>query len=152
MNTVEENKTFYTNCQFERAKRARDPYHALGTLSTEDFKAILRMNAVANNPVTIEDIKIAENIFGTYIGKMKGKTTRRKPAPVVHDYIEILNELIMTQREVTLCMDGMKVNGIAFLTTVSCNLQYRTAQFVKHQTAEVYRDVLGDNFRIYNAG
>ena len=152
LNTVEENKTFYTQRQFERAKRARDLYHALGTPSINDFKAILRMNTVTNNPVTTEDIKIAESIFGKDIGAIKGKTTRRKPAPVVSDYIEIPKELISAQREVTLCMDAMKVNGLAFLTTVCRNLQYRTAQYVKHQTAEVYRDVLGEIFRIYNAG
>ena len=32
-NSVEENKKFYTERQFERAKRARDLFHALGTPS-----------------------------------------------------------------------------------------------------------------------
>ena len=72
--------------------------------------------------------------------------------PVVDDYIEIPKELIATQREVTLCMDGMKVNGLAFLTTVSHNLQYRTTQFIKQQTPEVYRQVLEQIFRVYNTG
>ena len=152
LNTVEENKSFYTQRQFDRAKRARDLYHALGTPSINDFKAMLRMNTITNNPVTTEDINIAEKIFGIDIGRMKVKTTRRKPAPVVNDYVEIPKELIATQREVTLCMDSMKVNGIVFLTAVSKNLQYRTAQFVKHQTAEVYREALKELFRIYNTG
>ena len=152
LNTVNENKSFYTQRQFERAKRARDLYHALGTPSINDFKSILRMNMITNNPVTTDDIKIAEKIFGPDIGAIKGKTTRRKPAPVVNDYVEIPKELISTQREVTLCMDGMKVNGITFLTTVSRHIQYRTAQYVKHQTAIAYREALGQIFRIYNAG
>ncbi|KAI2506113.1 Reverse transcriptase (RNA-dependent DNA polymerase) [Fragilaria crotonensis] len=152
LNTVEENKTFFTQRQFERAKRARDLYHALGTPSITDFKAMLRMNTIIGNPVTTEDIVMAEQIFGTDIGRIKGKTTRRKPAPVVSDYIEIPKELIATQRNVTLCMDAMKVNGLSFLTTVSRNIQYRTAQYVKHQTAEIYREVLGQVFRVYNAG
>ncbi|KAI2512474.1 Reverse transcriptase (RNA-dependent DNA polymerase) [Fragilaria crotonensis] len=152
LNTVEENKTFFTQRQFERAKRARDLYHALGTPSISDFKAMLRMNTIIGNPVTTEDIVMAEQIFGTDIGRIKGKTTRRKPAPVVDDYIEIPKELIATQRNVTICMDGMKVNGLSFLTTVSRNIQYRTAQYVKHQTADIYREVLGQIFRVYNAG
>ncbi len=113
---------------------------------------MLCMNTITNNPVTTDDIIVAEKIFGPDIGALKGKTTRRKPAPVVNDYIEIPKELIATQREVTLCMDGMKVNGISFLTTVSRNIQYRTAQYVKHQTAAVYRELLGQIFRIYNHG
>ena len=71
---------------------------------------------------------------------------------MVDDYIEIPKELISTQQEVTLCMDGMKVDGLAFLTTVSRNLQYRTAQFVKHQTPGVYCEVLQEIFRVYNTG
>jgi hypothetical protein len=110
------------------------------------------MNTITNNPVTTDDIIVAEKIFAPDIGALKGNTTRRKPAPVVNDYIEIPKELIATQREVTLCMDGMKVNGISFLTTVSRNIQYRTAQYVKHQTAAVYRELLGQIFRIYNHG
>jgi hypothetical protein len=130
---VEENKSFYTQRQFERAKRARDLYHALGTPSINDFKAMLRMNTITNNPVTTEDIKIAEKIFGLDIKALQGKTTRRRPTPVVNDYIEIPKELVTAQREVTRCMDGMMVNGIALLTTVSRNLQYRTAQYVRHR-------------------
>ena len=152
LNTIEENKTFYTQRQFDKAKRARDLYHALGTPSIKDFKAMLRMNTITNNPVTTEDIIVAEKIFGPDIGALKGKTTRRKPAPVVNDYVEIPKELIAAQHEVTLNMDGMKVNGLSFLKTVSQNLQYRTAQYVKHQTAAVYREGLGQTFRIYNAG
>jgi hypothetical protein len=38
LNSVEENKSFYTERQFERAKMARDLYHAMGTPSLSDFK------------------------------------------------------------------------------------------------------------------
>ena len=87
--TLEENKTFYTLQQFEKAKRARDLYHALGTPSINDFKAMITINAIRNNPVTVEDINLAEKIFGPDIRSLKGKTTRRTPAPIVADYIEI---------------------------------------------------------------
>ena len=120
--TVKENKTFYTQRQFEKAKQARDLYHALGTPSIHDFKAMLQLNTIANNPVTLNDIKMAENIFGPDIGAIKGKTTRQTPAPVVEDYIDIPAELIAAQRDVILCIDGMKVNGIDILTTISKNL------------------------------
>jgi len=44
--TVDKNKMFYT-----------EP-------SLSDFKAILQMNSIKNNPITIEDVNIAEKIFG----------------------------------------------------------------------------------------
>eukprot|EP00978_Attheya_sp_CCMP212_P029918 scaffold108169_cov53-Attheya_sp.AAC.1 len=75
--TLKENKKFHTARQFERAKRARDCYHAMGTPSILDLLAILRMNIVKDNPITIKDIKLAEKIFGPDIATLKGKTTRR---------------------------------------------------------------------------
>ena len=66
----------------------------------------------------------------------------------MNDYIEIPKALIRAQRKVTLCMDGMKVNGQSFLTTISRKIMYRTAQWVKNQTAAVYLDALTQVFRV----
>ena len=150
LNTVEENMNFYTSRQFERAKQARDMYHAIGTPSIKDFKAIIRMNAIENNPVTTQDIDLAEKIFGPDIGALKGKSTRCSPIPVVDDEIDIPRELIRSQRDITLCIDGMKVNGIWFLTTISRNLYYRTAHYIQQQTSECYKTTLMEVVRIYN--
>jgi hypothetical protein len=84
MDSVEENKLLYTDRQFERAKQARQLYHALGTPSTNDFKAIITMNAIKNLPVTINDINLAEKIFGPDIGALKGKTTLTRPLTSSH--------------------------------------------------------------------
>jgi hypothetical protein len=130
MSSVEENKKFYTPNQFERAKKARDLYHAIGTPSINDFKAMLRMNMISNNPVTTEDINVAERIFGPDIGTLKGKTTRQNPVQVIDDLLEIPKEVIASQYAIKLCVDMMKVNGLHFVTTISKNLQYRTAQYI----------------------
>ena len=98
----------------------------------------------------MEDIKLAEQIFGPDIGALKGKTTRAKPTPVVNDYIEIPMELITTHQNVVLCMDGMKINNVPFLTTVSRNILYRTAEWIHNQTPQADRSVLDNVFRIYN--
>jgi hypothetical protein len=127
LETVNENKKFYTKRQFEQAKRARELLYSLGYPSINDMKAIIWMNAIKNNPVTTEDVDIAKKIFGPDIATLKGKTTRRAPIPVIEDRIEIPRELITAQYSVTLCIDGMKVNDISFLTTISKNLMYQTA-------------------------
>ena len=89
LNTVDENKTFYIQRQFERAKQACDLYHALGssTSSINYLKSILYMNMINNKPVTTDDINISEKIFGPDIGTLKGKTTHRKPLPVMDDRV-----------------------------------------------------------------
>jgi hypothetical protein len=100
VNTVEENKLFYKLRQFERAKRARELYNTLGTLSLKDFKTIIQMNFIKDNPVTIENVNIAESIFEQDIGSLKGKTTRRKPSAVISNYIKIPKALLEAQRDV----------------------------------------------------
>jgi hypothetical protein len=107
LDTVEENRLFYTSRQFERAKRARQLFHSLGSPSVRDCKGIIRMNCIKDNPVTTEDIDIAEAIFGPDIGVIKGKTTHHRPNPVVADYVDIPEELLDCQQNVTLCIDTM---------------------------------------------
>jgi hypothetical protein len=76
----------------------------------------------------MEDINISEKIFGPDIGALKGKTTCQEPAPVVTDYIAILQELIESHQNIILCRDGMKINSIPFLTTISHNIMYYTTE------------------------
>eukprot|EP00978_Attheya_sp_CCMP212_P017186 scaffold45596_cov58-Attheya_sp.AAC.9 len=150
--TLEENKKFHTKRQFERAKRARDFYHAMGTPSMPDLLAILRMNVVQDNPITIEDVKLAEKVFGPDVATLKGKTTRRKLIPVVEDMIPVPRELIQAQQHVTLTMDGLTINSLKFLATISKNLYYRTAHFVPKQMSEFYTHVVNSLVVVYNQG
>jgi hypothetical protein len=62
--SVKENARNVTLNQFERAKKAGDLHHAIGTPSVQDLKDVLRMNLISNNPITTEDIEIGELIFG----------------------------------------------------------------------------------------
>ena len=78
LTTVEENKSCFRNRQFERAKKARLLYHAVGTPSVKDFKTMINLNAIKDNPITVQDIEMAEKIFGPNIGNLKGKTTRKE--------------------------------------------------------------------------
>ncbi len=145
--TIEENKTFHTPRQFDQAKKARNPYHAICTPSIPDFKSVLRMNLIKNCPITTKDIDIAEKIFGQAISAIKGKTTRTTPTPVV-----IPPELVAAQKDVILCIDVIKVNGLHFLATISKNLFYRTAQYVQSHTSATYHKSLQSVFAAYKLG
>ncbi len=119
METVAENSEHFTLRQIERAKQARALHQLIGTLSIRDLKAVIQMNCIANNPVTVEDINVAEKIFGPDIGVLKGKSTRTKPLPVVRNHVKIPAEIINNHADVDLCMDTLKINGLPFLATVS---------------------------------
>ena len=85
----------YTQHQFDRAKTARKLYVILGMPTVENFKNILHQNIIKNCPVTVEDVNIAERIFGPDVAAIKGRATRPKP-PIVHEeQVEIPQELIM---------------------------------------------------------
>jgi hypothetical protein len=70
------------------------------------------MNLITNNPITQEDIAIAEQVFGPDISSLKEKTTRKTPIPVVNNYIEIPQELFIKQDKIIICINGIKVNGL----------------------------------------
>ena len=44
--------------------------------------------------MTVDDVKLADNIVGPDIGALKGKSTRINPKPVTYDVLEIPPDLI----------------------------------------------------------
>jgi hypothetical protein len=120
--------------------------------SIKNFKGIIRMNCIKGNPVTTEDIDIAQAIFGPDIGVIKGKTTPHRPTPVVADYVDIPEEILDCQQNITLCIDTMYVNKLAFFTTVSCNIRYRTATWLDQDNVSGYRSALEDILHVYKEG
>ena len=148
--TVEDNTQFYSDHQVSRAKRAWSLLHATGCLTVSDLRKILKMNSIADCPVTAEDIDLAEKIYGPDMASLKGKTICKKPQPIVHDYVSIPKELVETQQDLTLSIDAIFVNSMPFLTTISENLKFRTADFLSARTIEEYHKTLDKVFGVYN--
>jgi len=90
--------------------------HATGCPSVADLKTILKMNGIANCPITLDDVDIAEKIHGPDVASLKGKTTRQKPAPVVGNQVGIPPELMEKHENVVLCLGALFVNKMPFLT------------------------------------
>ena len=78
----------YTNQQEMRASKARDLHHMLGAPSTYDLKSIITQNLIKDNPIIIQDMDPATQIFRPDIESIKGRTTRRKSTPAINDMIE----------------------------------------------------------------
>eukprot|EP00957_Ditylum_brightwellii_P096621 7358931-Ditylum_brightwellii.AAC.1 len=128
INTVAENKQWFTCRQYQQAVQARKLYAMVGSPSPADFKNMVKLNLIKNCPITAEGIKNADIIFGKYLGSIKGKTTRKTPKPVVHDYIHVPPELLELHHDVILSMDIMFVNKLLFLTSVTKNIKFTTVQ------------------------
>ena len=67
-NLIEENFYCLSFRELERVRIARKASQALGTYSSSDFKATIRMNLTRDNTVTIEDVTLAEKTFGPDTG------------------------------------------------------------------------------------
>ena len=116
----------------------------------QDLKTALATNAIADNPVKTSDVELTEKIFGPDLCSVKGKTTRRKPIPMVNDQIAIPSELYERRSDLELCIDIMFVNEMPFMTTITCALYYRTAQFLPTRTHRDLYESIDDVLRIYN--
>ena len=150
--TLSENREGYTDRQYDRAKTARKLYHIVGTPTVENFKALLRMNAIHNCPVTVEDVKIAERIFGPDMSSLKGKSMRRKPKPVRKDLVEIPIEITEKHHDIELCMDTMFVNECGMLTAIDRSIRFRSVVPIDTKTQSDYYKALDVIFRQYNKG
>ena len=93
VNTVNENKTYHTEREIKRATVARKLYHSIGTPTIKNYKGIIKSNMIKNCPVAVEDVKLAEKIFGPDVSYIKGKTTQSKPKIVKNNQIEIPPEM-----------------------------------------------------------
>jgi hypothetical protein len=68
VNTVEENKSKYYQCDYLHAKEAHDLMDKIGRPSLQQLLTILDNNQLPNCPVTHCDAMIAEAIFGLDLG------------------------------------------------------------------------------------
>ena len=69
-----------------------DLYHMVGVTTLQNSKMMIRQNIITNLTVMVEDIEIAENIFGPDVYTWEGRTTRQSPKVVVDDFIEVARE------------------------------------------------------------
>ena len=127
VNTQAENMKFLSARQQKRAKLARELFESLGTPTVDDKKTMIRMNLIKNNVVTTDDVNLATKAYGPDVGGIKGKTTRSRPTPVASNMVEIPEELLDVQQDLIVSMDGLTVNSLKCLSTISHDLYYRTA-------------------------
>jgi hypothetical protein len=81
---VDNKKSRYTSHAYSRAVAAKKFQDQIGCPPLRKVLEIIDKNLIVNCPVTREDVMAAEDIFGTNLGALKGKTPRRASVPVMN--------------------------------------------------------------------
>jgi hypothetical protein len=133
--TVRGNYEGYTKQEVLQAKEARQGQAMLGNPSEKDFQGLVSGNLINNCPISLSDMSNARAIFGPDLASVRGKTVRKKPAPVVTDYVAVPRMLVEATKVITLAADVFFVDGTTFLLTVGRRLKFVTAEHVPVRTA-----------------
>jgi hypothetical protein len=149
LNTVAENKDRYTVEAYSRASLARKIQKIIGRPNTKEFIKIVDNHLLPNCPITREDIKAAEDIFGLDVGSLKGKTVRRSPDAVRPELVEFPPDLLEQYRSITLTADIMFINRLPFLVSCSRKLKFGTAELLANREKKTILNALGKTIRIY---
>ncbi len=135
VNTVDDNKSRYTNRDYLKATLARKLQNIIGRPSTRTYLHIIDNNLMPNCPITRADILAAEDIFGPNLGSLKGKTTHSTTDHVRSEHTNIPITIMSRYRHVTIAGDIMFVNKIPFFMTISRHIKFGTAEMIKSQTS-----------------
>ena len=129
IDTVSERADKYTKRQIKSARSARDMENIVMRPGTRKFTDIC-LPHFNDCPVTLDDVRIATDIFGKNLGALKGKTTSRSEPHVITSISPVPIEIMKTHKQVTLAVDIMFVNKIPFLVTTSRNIHFGTIEAI----------------------
>ena len=108
-------------------------------------------NLIPNCNITTHDVSNARKMFGTQLEGIRGKTTRNRPDPVVEQYVVAIPRDFVTQNNILmLTVDVFFVDGIAFLLTLSRQIQFFTVEHAPKRTAKQLVIHLKRVLQVYN--
>ena len=110
------------------------------------------MNSIQDNPITKENIKLAERTYGSDIANSKEKLTRTNEAYKNTNSIDIPHELEYKSRHLSLSIDTIIINGLIFLTSISHHLYFRTAQYINKKDKYNYKYCIKQIIQLYQNG
>jgi hypothetical protein len=133
INTVEGNKSNFTNRDYSRAVLARKTQKVIGRSSTQTFIKIVDDNLIKDCPITPRGIYIADAILGSDLGSLQGKTVRHGKYRVETSLTDIPATIMSHYRELVLGGNIMFVNRLPFFMTISRHIKFRTVGSIRNQ-------------------
>ena len=151
LQSVEDNKAFYTQREIKGAENARLLQEALGWPSDDYYKYIIKNNLITNTEVTLDDILRAEHIYGPAKPLLQGAMTRLKPANNKIEKVPLPLPVFAQHKLVSLSVDFIYVNGHVFFTSKSAKLDLVTAKYHKTRGMKSIIETLDYIRQIYHS-
>ena len=117
---------------------------------------MIHINHIKNYPVTVQDVEVAQKVWGNNILSLIVNTTWRKPSLVARDQVNISVGLIKLHKEVFLTCKIIFLDKIPFFLTLSRKIYFMEVNHLANYTVpeifksikEVYQYYLYRGFRI----
>jgi len=131
--------------ELKQVEAARRLYVMMGRPSRENFDRMINSGKILNNLITTEDYKRAEAIYGTDLGVLKGKTTKKKP-----ERVQIkLSQAVYEKRNIILAVDIIQVTGLNFLVTVSKTIKFITVRYLVNRKKKTNMEAMKQAINLY---
>jgi len=141
---TESNKeTMFTDRQRKNAALERQAQMRMGYPSVRDIVDGISRGRVLNLPITKNDLDNTERIWGKDMGSVVGKTTRKRPSPVVIEPTHI-----SVDKQVILCIDIFYIGGLTFLLSVSRHFNMLMVPFSKPKSIHAQRPNNGTDISV----
>jgi hypothetical protein len=149
VDTIKANREGFTDRDYKRAKRARKALGLVGYPSPRDFKNMVSYNMIKNCPVTPSDVANANKIFGPDLTTLKGMTVRVIPPVVMTDYVQIPQEIVSLNRNVTLAIDIMFANSPPFMVSISRKIKFTIVEYLLGRKQTQLVNSIRKNINLY---
>jgi hypothetical protein len=123
----------------------------MGWASTTAFRTIIKNNLITNTEVTIDDVNMAEIIYGTATPLLQGKMVRVKPKINNIEKIPLPLPISTHHNNVNICINFFYVNGQPFLSSKSAKLNFVTVQYLEQRTKANIIKILNSIRHTYEA-
>ena len=101
----------------------------------ENFKPMVNSKSFDNCSVVSSDVTNYHTLFGPSCPGLRGETFRQRPEHVIPEYLDIPRDFYQLHYFVILTADFMFVNSLPFLTTLSQEIIFGTAEHVPSHKA-----------------
>ena len=130
LNTVKENKTFFSRREIEGAEAARAQQGQIGWPSDQEYYEIIRDNLLTNSKATLDDLHRADHIFGgPAVNLLKGKSVY-KPVNTnsAIEWVPLPPTILKTHPSDDLDIDFLYVQGAPYLLMKSAKIKFQAIQ------------------------